>query len=145
MKLKLEIQPIPASSWGISLANKLDRQDWDKLRKKCYEEAGWACEICGETNLALHCHEVWEFDLKKKLQRLHHLECCCELCHEVHHYGRSRVVHGTEYAEKLKNHWCQTNKKTKREFNIYLMEIQELNRKRADKFWTVKVGRRILY
>lgn len=144
MRLKLKIQPIPNSTWGISLANKMPSKEWLDLTVKVYRDADYTCEICGATGVKLHCHEVWEFDDRKKIQRLVRLECCCELCHNVHHFGRSTVVYKPSYVEKLIKHWCKVNGKTKQDFIEYQKEIFEINKRRAKIFYIVKVGRMIL-
>jgi len=144
MRLKLEIQPIPVSTWGVSLSNRLDKKEWDKLRHKTYFNADYTCEICGETQLPLHCHEIWVFDDKKRIQKLFKLECCCKTCHDVHHLGRSKMVYKPDYVKKLISHWCTINKKSLQQFLLYEREVFRQNKKRAAKFYQVKVGRRIL-
>ena len=144
MRLKLKIEPIPQFTWGFSLANKLPKEEWDELRQKVYRDANYECEICGATNRTLFCHEVWDFDLKKGIQRLVRLECCCEMCSDVHHYGRSKMVKPASYLQKLVDHWCKVNKKTRRDFSLYEKEIRDINYKRVDIPWVVKVGRKIL-
>jgi len=144
MRLKLEIQPIPASTWGVSLANRLKPKEWNEIRHKKYFDANYTCEICGETKLPLHCHEVWVFDDKRRLQKLAKLECCCEMCHNVHHYGRSKMVYKPTYVKRLIVHWCTINGRTPQQFALYERQIFEKNKKRADKFYQVKIGRRIL-
>ena len=144
MKLRLTIEPRPVSTWGVTLSNRLPKKEWDNLRTKVYRKADYKCEICGSNNSALHCHELWKFDEKKLIQRLVGLQCLCRLCHDVKHYGRSNEVYRKKYVEELTAHWCKVNKRTKRDFQVYLQEIFEMNRKRADKFYVVKVGRKIL-
>ena len=145
MRLKLRIEPLPASTWGISLANKLPYNEWKEIRQKVYRDAGYRCEICGATDRTLHCHEVWVFDLRRKIQRLVRLECCCELCHDVHHFGRTSETRSKSYCERCVGHWCRLNKKSRSEFMGYLQEIKTINIKRADIQFIVKIGRRILY
>jgi hypothetical protein len=145
MRLKLRIEPIPNFTWGISLANKLPKEEWDELRQKAYKDSNWTCEICGASGVTLHCHERWEFDDKRKIQRLVRLECCCELCHDVHHYGRSKQIKSVSYLIKLVEHWCKVNKKTKKDFMLYESEVRAINYKRADIDYIVKIGRRTLY
>ncbi len=144
MRLKLTIQPIPVSTWGRSLANRLPRKDWDKIRYDEYRRADYTCEICEEINLSLHCHEVWSFEERKKIQRLMGFEVCCELCHDVHHFGRSKATKTKVYIDRLIRHWCVVNKKTLNDFRLYESQIFEINKKRANRFYVVKVGRRIL-
>ena len=144
MRLKLTIQPIPNFTWGISLANKLPREEWYELRHKVYKDANYQCEICGADNGILNCHEVWAFDDRKGIQRLVRLECCCDLCHDVHHFGRTTVTKSASYVDRLIGHWCRVNKKNRGNFANYLALIKAVNRKRADIPYIVKIGRRIL-
>lgn len=144
MKLKLEIEPRPSSTWGVTLANRLDRKEWDEIRHQCYWEADYECAICGSQSSKLHCHELWSFDDRKKIQRLVGVECRCALCHDVNHFGRSSQVYPKDYVNKLISHWCKVNKRTGADFENHLAEIRATNRKRADKFYIVKVGRQTL-
>lgn len=142
--LRLEIQPIPVSSWGKSLANRLDKSDWNEIRFRVYREANYKCQICKGGKDTLHCHELWAFNDKAKIQRLVGFECCCQLCHDVHHFGRSTQVYPADYVKRLIEHWCKVNGKTKSQFLAYERRIAERNRKRANIYYLVKVGRRIL-
>lgn len=144
MKLLLTIEPIPASAWGKSLASLLPRKEWDEIRTKCYREAGYKCEICGNSIGDLEAHEVWGFDDRKNIMFLKFIICLCELCHGVKHIGRSMVVNGKRYFKILIQHWCSVNGKTEKDFEAYQAEIMEQNRKRANKFYQVRVGKRIL-
>ncbi len=144
MRLKLQIEPVPNSTWGVSLSNKLDKDEWAKIRQDCYRKADYKCEICGDGHTTLNAHEVWIFSDIKEIQRLHHLECCCGLCHDVHHFGRSTQVYPKHYVERLVRHWCKINKKTAEDFKIYYQEVFEINKKRANRQYIVKVGNRIL-
>ena len=144
MRLKLRIEPKPVSTWGVTLASRLPREEWNDLRQKVYRNADYTCEICGATNRTLHCHEVWAFDEKRLIQKLVRLECCCELCHDVHHFGRSHETKSHSYIDRLIGHWCKVNKKTRADFMRYENEIRVLNKKRANKQYIVKVGRKTL-
>ncbi len=144
MRLKLEIEPRPISTWGITLASRLPKQEWDDLRAKVYRAAGYKCEICKDGDSTLNCHEVWGFKEDKRIQFLIKCQAICTLCHDVKHFGRSNGVYKKTYVETLISHWCKINKRTKADFQIYLKEIFRLNKKRADRFYIVKVGHRIL-
>jgi len=144
MRLKLEIEPIPLSSWGISLASRLPKEEWDDLRTKVYRDADYKCEICGNGEEQLHCHEQWAFDDKRSIQKLVRCICLCKTCHDVKHLGRSKEVYGKGHINLLMRHWCKINKRTEQDFYMYEKEIFTLNKKRADKFYVIKVGRRIL-
>lgn len=135
---------MPISTWGISLANRLPKEEWDKIRHKVYKEANWTCQVCGDTYETLHAHEVWGFDNRKKIQKLIRIECVCKLCHDTKHLGRSTEVYTKAYINKLVGHWCEVNKKKKQDFYLYQAKIFEINKKRANIFYVVKVGDRIL-
>lgn len=140
MKLKLSIEPRPSSTWGVTLANLLPKKEWMEISQQCKWEADYTCVICGATG-KMHAHEVWAFDDRKRIQRLANIECTCELCHDVHHFGRSSQVYSKTYQQKLINHWCKVNNKTKADFQKHLLDIREINRKRANYYYIVKVGR----
>jgi len=144
MRLKLAIEPIPQSTWGKSLANLMPQREWDKIRHEAYKEADYQCEVCGEVNLPLFCHEKWRFDDKRCVQHFAGFEACCELCSDVHHFGRSKETKTKVYVERLIKHWCKVNGKTRQKFNQHLAETYVVNRKRVNKYYVVKVGRRIL-
>jgi hypothetical protein len=142
--VKLPIQSIPISTWGISLSNKLPREEWDEIRRKVYRDADYRCEVCGSTNKDLHCHEVWKFNDQKLTQSLVGLVCVCELCHDTIHFGRSKSVKSASYVDRLVGHWCRVNGKSRNDFMRYEQEIFEINKRRVDRFYIVKVGRKIL-
>lgn len=142
--LRLEIEPKPISTWGITLASRLPKKEWDDIRTKCYRMADYTCQVCEVNGGKLHCHECWSFDDRRNIQKLVDFKCLCELCHDVKHFGRSSQVYDKAYVKKLIKHWCKVNKKTEKDFQAYEYQIQLLNRKRADRFYVVKVGRKIL-
>ncbi len=129
--MKLDFEFIPQTSWGISLAQKLDPKEWDKIRRECYKEADYRCEICGAGGVELHCHERWLWDDKKHIQHLNDLVCLCELCHNTIHLGRSLNTYRASYIERLKTHWCKVNKKPKSQFLYYYIKASKLAEKRS--------------
>lgn len=141
--MKLEFGLIPQTSWGLSLANKLGKEEWDKIRKEVYKKANYRCQICGEDGV-LHSHEVWRFELKKKIQRLVGIECLCEMCHNVKHFGRSKKVYSKSYVDRLIKHWCKINGKSERDFNAYNAKVHLEYKKLAGVDWQVKVGRKVI-
>jgi hypothetical protein len=59
------------------------------LRKLVYSRADYKCEICDAGGVPVECHEVWNFDLEKKVQRLKYLVCLCNACHKAKHFGHA--------------------------------------------------------
>lgn len=144
MRLKLVVESIPISTWGVTLASRLPRKEWDEIRQRVYREANYTCQICGNINDTLFCHEQWKWDDRRKIQKLVGFECCCKLCSDVHHFGRSTQVYGKAYVEKLISHWCKVNDRKREDFILSERKRFELNKRRANIFYVVKVGRRIL-
>jgi len=85
--MKLEVELIPRTSFFTNLRSKLSKEKWDVLRKKCYSDAGYRCEICsGKGNeWPVECHEVWSYE--KGIQKLVRLIALCPDCHMVKHIG----------------------------------------------------------
>jgi hypothetical protein len=109
MKLKLVPNPIPPESHGKNLRSILPTEDWDLLRSDCYIKAEYLCEICHGKGRAhpVECHEEWELDYKKKIQKLVALQALCPNCHLVKHIGRAAKTGKFERAFK---HFCKVNK-----------------------------------
>jgi len=143
-KKVLEILSIPQSSWGVSLAQLLPKDDWDKLRKKVYAAAEHKCEYCGAAGVTLYCHEVWEF--KYSEQRLIRFDCVCGLCHDsIHFFGTTqRYQNNPAYIEKVMKHLEEVNKITRKQLLRYIEERRQINKKRAKKTYKVVVGKWVL-
>ena len=56
---------------------------WDFMRKKCYMDAGWKCEVCGvePPKGGLHAHELFSYDYKKHTATFVRCVALCEKCH----------------------------------------------------------------
>jgi hypothetical protein len=46
-QLILTIELVPKTAWFTNLRSYLTSKEWDVVRKKCYKEANYCCEICG--------------------------------------------------------------------------------------------------
>jgi len=133
---KLSIELIPEKSWGKSLAQWLPKKDWDSLRRKIYRRYNWTCQICDTFGVRVHCHEVWEYDDQKKIQKLKDLNCLCEDCHNIKHWGRTiNLLHeGTysqDYIDKLRKHYCEVNKCPVEDMIKHIVEAGDKNMKRS--------------
>ena len=49
--MKLTIELVPKTSWYSNVRSNVSRSQWDKLRKKCYLNADYKCEVCGDTGI----------------------------------------------------------------------------------------------
>ena len=98
---KLTIELIPKSAQGHSLYHFWPQKHWDRLRKLVYSRADRKCEVCGG-GPEIECHEVWEFDIEKRTQKLVCLVCLCTKCHRAKHFGHAYLSgHGREAIKHL--------------------------------------------
>lgn len=107
----LTIELIPKSAQGHSLYHFWPTKWWNKLRKLVYSRANLKCEICGG-GPEIECHEVWEFNLAKRTQKLLYLVCLCHSCHQAKHFGHAYLVgKGREAIKHLMkiNSWTLEN------------------------------------
>lgn len=95
---KLNIELVPSSTWGTNLRSVLRISRWHTLRRWCYERAGHVCEICGGSGLeqgrghAVECHERWQYDDVRGMQKLVGVIALCPACHRCKHVGRAIAV-----------------------------------------------------
>jgi hypothetical protein len=91
--LKLRIDLVPSTCWYRSLREQMQRSRWDALRKRVYADQGHICAICGIGG-RLNCHEVWEYDDERHIQRLVGFQAVCNLCHHTTHFGKAELLAG---------------------------------------------------
>lgn len=88
MKAKLFFEFLPEEIHEPSLRELLinsgKRKEWNIIRKKVYEKDGCACSVCGAKG-RLDCHEIWEYENKKHIQKLVGFTSLCFLCHMIKH------------------------------------------------------------
>lgn len=70
---------------------------WNAMRKKCYADAGYKCEVCGYEHqfpADLHAHEVFSIDYKTGESKFERLICLCKTDHLYFiHSGRALTLH----------------------------------------------------
>lgn len=95
---KLVVELVPSTCHYSNVRTTIKPKDWNKLRFKSYEDAGYVCEICKETGLEqgykhrLECHEIWDYNDRLKVQKLVGLISLCPLCHATKHIGRANAM-----------------------------------------------------
>lgn len=143
-KMKLEIEPIPESTWGISLANLLPEPVWDTLRREVYEGFDYTCAICEAADKQLHCHERWGYDDKLRIQKLVGFQCLCVDCHEVKHWGRTVAeAHKNKNNSRLvelTKHFCKVNSCTTAVFSMHKVEVGNIIQSRNSSKYRVEFG-----
>ncbi len=140
-ELKLTIELVPATSWYDNLRKVLPKSDWDKIRKRIYVEYGHRCGICG-TKGRLNCHEIWEYDDKKHIQKLMGFIALCDMCHYVKHIGLAGILssEGKLDYEKVVKHFMKVNNCDEETFKEYKKRAFDEWRKRSQYKWRVDLG-----
>ncbi len=141
-QLKLTIELVPEKSWFRSLRDHTDREDWDKIRKQTYDKYEHECGVCGETEGRLSCHETWEYDDKKHLQKLVGLIALCDMCHHVKHMGPARKLadRGKLDYRQVEEHFMKVNNCDKSTLVKHRTESFEQWRKRSKYEWQIDLG-----
>ncbi len=144
MPLKLTIELIPQTSWYYNLRNAVSKEEWDRIRKECYRKAGHRCEICRRGG-TLNCHEIWEFDRQRNIQKLKGFISLCDLCHNIKHMGFvnvqiSKGIWHESFLDTLAEHFAQVNNVPRKEFEKCLLEAFALWNERSKIKWKVDFG-----
>ena len=138
-KLSLEIELVPDTSWFNNVRAVVTRAQWDSIRKRVYSAAYDTCEICGGIGPKhpVECHEIWNYDDSKKLQKLEGMIALCPACHRVKHFGLARV-RGLE-AQTLR-HFMKINKLTQKKATQYITQAFETLAARSKHAWVVDIS-----
>lgn len=127
--MKLTIELVPKTAWNTNLRSHLSKSNWDKVRRKCYAEAGHRCEICNGVGRKhpVECHERWDFSGGKI--KLIGLIALCPSCHEVKHIGLAGVKGRGEIALR---HFMKVNGVSESVAHNYVREAFALYHKRSE-------------
>lgn len=68
---------------------------WKLVRTKCYMDANYHCEICGQYLGAGKCasHELYSTDYIKHRVKFERYICVCRQCHDLIHSGRTYTMY----------------------------------------------------
>lgn len=140
-QLKLFIELVPSTSWYDNLRKVLPQEEWDKIRKKSYKDAGHKCTICG-ANGKLNCHEVWNYNDETHTQKLEGFIALCDLCHHVKHIGLAGILSlkGALDYEKVIEHFMKVNECDRRTFDEHKKRAFEEWHERSKHDWHMDLG-----
>jgi hypothetical protein len=107
----LFVDLVPQSCWFTSARSCLAPQDWRQLSLEVRYRAQNRCEICGTPEdrarkVYLEAHERWTFNETTHTQKLMRIIALCKSCHEVTHWGltrlkgRERLAHGMDAVDE---------------------------------------------
>lgn len=135
----LTIELVPQTCWFSNVRSEVSADDWDRLRKAIYEEAGDRCQVCGGRGpkWPVECHELWHYDDKRRLQTLRGLTALCPACHEVKHIGLANVRGRGQIAAR---HLAKVNGWTQQEADRYIAEQFSVWQERSRFQWKLDLS-----
>lgn len=140
---KLLVELIPTTCHFSNVRTTLKPSEWDTVRKISYELAGNKCEICGSNGLLqgakhrVECHEIWDYDMTTKTQKLTGLISLCPNCHKCKHIGRALIM---GIGDLCKKHLAKVNKWTKAQVESHLLWAFALNKERSKHKWKLDIS-----
>lgn len=81
---------VPRPLHGLPPRKLMGDTTWNRVRKRCYYDAGYKCEICGEEppKGQLHAHELYTYDFAEGTGTFERCIAVCKKCHDFIHSGR---------------------------------------------------------
>jgi 5-methylcytosine-specific restriction endonuclease McrA len=135
----LTIELVPSTCWFSNLRTELDSKSWDIVRKQTYRQANYVCEVCGGRGKKwpVECHEIWNYDSQKHIQKLVGLIGLCPSCHEVKHIGLAGIRGRRSVAEK---HLASVNGWTQEQVERYIKWAFMIWKQRSKYEWTLDLS-----
>lgn len=129
---------LPSNVWEANLRHLLSDEEWDRLRKFCYQAAGNTCIACGSRGEPhVEAHEAWSFDERTGVQKLKALLCLCPTCHKAKHLGfANRIGRLPQVLDKLMwlNDWDAD------QLNAELAKVQARQEALSKREWTLDLS-----
>ena len=134
--MKLTIELVPQTLWYSNLRKELPKADWDKLRKDTYRRAKYHCQICNGqgSRWPVECHEIWEYNDKKRVQILKGLIALCPACHSVKHMGFTQTRGHTAFIKAMM-HLMKVNRIGKVEASAVVNDAFHTWNERSNHAW----------
>lgn len=130
-QLKIHIDLVPKTCWFSNVRSQVSTADWDWLRKEAYKAANHRCEVCNAKG-RLEAHEIWHYDDKNLVQKLHGITAVCKQCHELYHLGFAATQ--GKFPQALKR-LARVNSWTMEETFQYVDIVFEIWMQRSNKNW----------
>lgn len=127
---------VPQPLWGKNLRAVLEQADWDRVRKKAYQNSGYRCHVCGGKgkDWPVEADEAWYYDNNAAVSVLKGLVALCPDCHAIRHWGRTSKMGDLDaaFARLMKlNQW------TKEATQLVVDEAFREWHDRSEKDWDV--------
>ena len=141
-RLQLTIELVPSSSFYNNMRKILVKEEWDKIRKATYKYNGYQCAICNIRD-RLNCHEIWEYNDKRHIQKLKGFVALCNLCHYIKHIGFAQILadRGQLDYESVVKHFMDVNNCNRETFQKHRAEAFAKWKERSRYKWTIDLGK----
>ncbi len=139
--MKLEIELVPKTAWYSNLRTNIPKKEWDKIKDHSYSDANQKCAVCGKCG-RLNCHEIWEYDDNKHIQKLKGFIALCNDCHMIKHIGFANIQASRRLLDmdKLIEHFMKVNNVDRKIFNKHYEESFKIWRERSGHKWTTHLA-----
>lgn len=138
---ELTIELVPQPCWHSNMRSVVSRARWDQLRREVYAQYHHRCGIC-DAEGRLECHEIWQYDDDRHVQKLDGFIALCSWCHHVKHIGFSGILaaRGRLDYEQVIEHFQRVNQCDRQTFEIRLRQASAQWRARNQFEWTTDLG-----
>lgn len=135
----LTVELVPRSAWYRNVRSNVSKGEWARLKGLIFARANYVCEICGGRGKRwpVECHEVFEYDDTRRIQKLVRLIALCPLCHEVKHIGLAGV-RGRQSAAIA--HLARVNNWSLEDAKLYIEGCFEIWHQRSRHHWTLDIS-----
>lgn len=152
--MKLEIELIPETCFYSNLRKSTIQKNWDIIRKQCYKDANYKCEICGSDGKnqifetrgsidgSLNCHEIWEYDDVNHIQKLRGFIALCNDCHMIKHIGFAQIQEskGLLDMNALIKHFLKINNVEISDYEKHYTQSWKIQEERSKHVWKTEFG-----
>jgi len=131
--LRLTIELIPQSINNGSLLKRLSKRDWGIVKRKSQRDSNNTCANCGKNDEHSECHEIWDFNERKRKVTLTGVIPICADCHRVKHTYMAR---NNGKQDVVIDQLIKINGMMEEEALAYIEESINIWKKRSGKEWT---------
>jgi len=141
--MKLTIELVPSTAWYTNVRSNVSKQEWDIIRKHCYELSGNKCEVCGDIGRNqgvkhnVECHEIWSYNDKELIQKLEGLIALCPMCHRTKHVGLAQL---NGQLDSVRKHLSKVNNLKLNESYQYIQDSFLIWNERSKYEWVLDIS-----
>ena len=139
--MNLTIELVPTTCWFKNVRSEVTPKEWDILRRHCYAQASYKCEVCDGRGRKwpVEAHEVWDYNDEAKVQKLLRLIALCPPCHGVKHIGRQQAT-SKAAGERALKHLMEVNQVSRKTASVYILDCYATWNRRSQYEWMLDIS-----